>query len=220
MIPEYTLTANELTPAIVSLGKYSTPVWIQQNWQEGEYAVYIRNNGCGHCCTAMALNLFGVKITPYEEFVHCRKLWGEPRKDDEHKEDNFMSISGIVKVLSSFGVKAQNFGVPAGKTDEEKARIREALDDGKLVIICSFPGPKLPDNPFSPGAHYVLAVGFDENGRILVANSSSRSAAENGIQFTDIDTLVNALKEGCVPPDDITWGRNIVSTQGGYVIVG
>ena len=219
MIPKYTLTANELTPAIVSLGKYSTPVWIQQRWQDGEYAVYIRNNGCGHCCTAMALNLSGIKITPYEEYVHCRKLWGEPRRDDENKEDNFMSVSGIVKVLSSFGVKAEYFGVPVGKTKEAAEHIESSLKCGKLVIFWSALSSKLADNPFSPGHHYVLAVGIDGEGRIIIANSSSRSKAVNGIQYTDTETIAKALMEGCKPLD-YTWGRHNLNHSSGYVVVG
>ena len=91
----YTFTGDENAPAIVSIGNKSTPVWIQQNWQDGEYAQYVRKNGCGHCCTAMALNLNGVKINPHEEFEHCRKMWGEPRMSEPINEDNFLSVKGI-----------------------------------------------------------------------------------------------------------------------------
>ncbi|MBQ8758363.1 MAG: C39 family peptidase [Clostridia bacterium] len=218
MIPKYTLTANELTPAIVSLGKYSTPVWIQQNWQEGEYAVYIRNNGCGHCCTAMALNLCGIETTPYEEYLLCREKFGVPKQHGIETEENFHSVSGIVKIMAHYGIKAECFGVPQGESKKASEHIEAALKNGSLVIFWSHPGYKLPDNPFSPGEHYVLAVGIDEGGRILIANSSERSSAKDGIQFTNIETIGKALVEGC-EPQDFTWGRHDLLHSGGYVVV-
>lgn len=42
---EYRRTENPAIPAEIMLGKYSTPVWIQSAWTEGEFAQYIRNNG-------------------------------------------------------------------------------------------------------------------------------------------------------------------------------
>ena len=50
-------TGSEAIPAEVTLGEHTTPVWIQQKWEEGQYAEYVRKNGCGHCCTAMAARL-------------------------------------------------------------------------------------------------------------------------------------------------------------------
>ena len=58
----YAFTDNPSIPAVVTRGVYSTPVWLQQDWEDGEFACYIRGNGCGHCCIAMAANLHGVKI--------------------------------------------------------------------------------------------------------------------------------------------------------------
>ncbi len=93
----YKFTGNKKIPAEITLNEHLTPVWIQQKWEIGDYAEYIRRNGCGHCCTAMALNLNGVKITPHEEFELCRRLWGESRMYEPFDEDNFISASGIVK---------------------------------------------------------------------------------------------------------------------------
>ena len=219
MIPEIRFTGDEKAPAVITVGKHSTPVWIQQLWTEGEYAKFIRENGCGHCCTAMALSLCGVTTTPYEEFLLCREKFGAPKANGEPTEENYHSVGGMVKIFSQFGIKAEYFGVPATKAEESAEHIENALKEGKLVIFWSHPSYKLPDNPFSPGEHYVLAVGIDKENRILIANSSSRSGAENGIQYTDKETIAKALFEGC-EPKDFTWGRHDLKNSGGYVVVG
>lgn len=219
MIPEYTFTGDENAPAIVSLGEHSTPVWIQQNQTQGEYAEFIRKNGCGHCCTAMALNLNGIKINPHEEFSLCRKMWGEPCMDEPVNEDNFLSVNGIVQVIKSFGINAECFGVPEGKSTECAEHIKEMLSLGKVVIFWSHPSEKLLHNPFSPGEHFVLAAGIDGDGRIVIANSTNRCDATDGIQYTDCKTIAKSLREGC-DPQEFTWGRYDLLHSGGYVVVG
>ncbi|MBR5156848.1 MAG: C39 family peptidase [Clostridia bacterium] len=215
----YKFTGNEKTPAEITLNEYTTPIWIQQKWESGKYAEYIRKNGCGHCCTAMALNLNGVKITPHEEFELCRKLWGEPRMHEPFNEDNFISASGIVKIIKHFGVFAKCFGVENGKSNEAAKHIKEMLLKGKQVILGSHPSEKLLNNPFSSGKHYILAVGIDDEGKVLIANSSERAATKYGIQHTDVETIAKVLYEGC-EPWDFTWGRYDPAHNGGYVVVG
>lgn len=218
MIPEYIFTGDENAPAILKLGENSTPVWIQQNWTQGEYAQFVRKNGCGHCCTAMALNLNGIKINPHEEFTLCRKMWGEPRMCEPVNEDNFLSVSGIVKVIKSFGVNAEYFGIPIGKAMECAKHIEASLKEGKVVIFWSHPSEKIPHNPFSTGEHFVLAVGTDNKG-IVIANSTNRCDAVGGIQHTDCETIAKSLWDGC-EPYDFTWGRYDLLHSGGYVVVG
>lgn len=215
----YTLTDDIAIPAIVSINGHTSPVWIQREWKNGEYAEFVRKNGCGHCCTAIALNLRGIKIDPHEEFSHCRKIWGEPRREEPFKEGNFMSVSGICKVLDSFGISAKCYGVPEGEPEKPVLHIEKALKEGKQVILWSHPTEKLEPNPFSTRNHYVLAVGYTKDGKLLVANSSCRCETKNGIQFTDIHTLCTALYEGSSPLD-YTWGRNNHIYNSGYVIVG
>lgn len=215
----YKFTGNKKIPAEITLNEYSTPVWIQEQWEGGEYAEYVRRNGCGHCCTAMALNLNGVKITPHEEFELCRKLWGEPRMYEPFNEDNFMSISGIVKIIKHFGVFAECFGIENGKSNTAAKHMEEMLLKGKQVILGSYPSEKLLNNPFASGGHYILAVGIDDNGRILIANSSETAATKDGIQHTDVETIAKVVFEGCEPAD-FTWGRYDSAHNRGYVVIG
>lgn len=211
-------TSNTEIPVIITKGNYSTPVWIQQEWQSGEYAQYIRKNGCGHCCTAMALNLCGVKIDPHEEYCLCRKMWGEPRMGQPLFEDHFLSQTGIAEVIKSFNIPAQAFGVEPSKAYEASCHIEKELLDGKLVILWSHPSDKLDDNPFSSGEHYIFAVGIEEDCKILIANSSARGKAKNGIQYTDRETIEKVLFEG-TKTTDYTWGRYDFSKCGAYVVV-
>lgn len=107
----YALTNDVYIPAIIQMGDSSTPVWRQQRWDKGEYAEFIQKNGCGHCCTAMVARLHGVNIDPHIEFEYCRKHWGIPKKEHPH-QGNWISVSGIVKVLTHFHITAECFGVP------------------------------------------------------------------------------------------------------------
>lgn len=38
----YTFTDNPEIPAAITKGENSSPVWIQQRWNEGEYASFIK----------------------------------------------------------------------------------------------------------------------------------------------------------------------------------
>lgn len=215
----YRIIADEKIYAEVYANGNSTLVWNQAKWQDGEYARYIQKNGCGHCCTAMALNLNGIKITPHEEFSLCRKMWGEPRMGEPLFEDNFISASGIAQVIKSFGINATAYGVETGKSYEASVHIEQELKNGKQVILWSHPSENLIDNPFSSGDHYILAVGFTEEGKILIANSSNYVADQNGIQFTNRQTLEKVLMDD-TRVTDYTWGRYNFNDAGSYVVIG
>ena len=208
---------TDLIPSVVTLGGASTPVWHQAKWSEGKYREFVRKNGCGHCCAAMALNLHGIKIDPHGEFTLCRKLWGEPVREQEFPQGNYQSVSGITKILRHYGVSAECCGVPS--REAAAVRIEGALKAGKQVVFWSNPNEDFPENPFSVGEHYVMAVGYTEEGKILVANSSMRKAPE-GVQFVDIDTVAKALLLGA-EPFDLTWGQKGLHMHcAGYVVVG
>ena len=211
----YQMTGNPAIPAVVHRGEHTTPVWLQQDWQEGEFAEFIRCSGCGHCCTAMAANLLGASITPYEEYLRCREMFGAP----EGKQFHFTTVPAIVEVLGSLRIPAKGFGVKKGGGDEAAAHIMQALRQEKMVIFVSEPSERLPDNPFSSGHHYVLLVGLTEDGQVLVANSSRR-ATDKGVQLTDEKTIAAAVHQDC-DPKDITWGELERFHDGfGYVVVG
>lgn len=214
---EYKYVNDDVVAAIVTFGKESTPVWLQDRWNSGEYQEFIIKNGCGHCCCAMALNLQGIKITPHEEFTLCRKLWGAPVKEREFPQDNLQSVAGITKILKYHGINAEYFGVPSLKTAKE--HFEKCLKEGKQIIFWSHPTESFKENPFSKNEHYVMAVGYTKDGKILVANSSEM-ATEKGVQIVDIETILKALFLGA-SPIDMTWGeRDHYINCSGYVVVG
>lgn len=208
-------TTNEDIPAVVHRGAHSTPVWIQSKWTEGEYARYIQRNGCGHCCTAMAACLYGVEIDPYREYMLCRELWGPPC--EERGQDHFITVSGIVKVLSSLGIPAACFGVDDQKRGLD--HILRSLKEEKLVIFVSDPFRDV-DNPFSTGYHYVMAFGLTENGDVLIANSSEK-VTRGGIQTVSPQEIGKALYQGGIADKSMTWGVVEELEKGcTYVVVG
>jgi len=216
----YELTGEYLTPAVAFVDGRSTPVWIQQRWNDGPYAYYVRKNGCGHCCTAMAAVLHGIDLDPHREYEYCRKLWGSPKEEPNEKgQDHFLSLAGVVKVLNSLGISAVGYGVKDQGPKRAVDHICSMLEMGKLVIFTSDPDD-YPDNPFSDGYHWVMAVGFAEDGRILVANSSEKAASE-GIQLVTPDVIEKALFVQSTADMDLTWGELERLNNGcGYVVVG
>ena len=211
----YTLTGEHLTPAEISVGDRKTPVWMQHRWEEGELAKFIVQNGCGHCCAAMAARLHGVDIDPYREFVHCRNLWGAPTE----AQGPWLSTAGIIKVLHSLGVAAEGFGVKPMGIEKAMETILAALHGGKQVIFTSNPDDD-PENPFSKGYHWVMAVSLQEDGSVLIANSSEK-ATPNGVQTVLPQAIERALFHESTAPADMTWGEaDRIHEGSGFIIVG
>ena len=214
----YRKTGDPRIPALICVNSLETPVWLQTVWEKGPDAFYIQRNGCGHCCAAMAARLQGAAETdPAKEYARCLELWGEPAGPQDH----FQTVSGIVRILESYGVKAKAYGVPSEKASGKTVRglIETALCGGKQVIFWSHPLPgREAENPFSAGEHYVLACGYDECGRIVIANSGG--SISGGVQLTDMDTVMNALFYGSDPRVG-TWGEcGRLEECAGIVIVG
>ena len=212
---EYVLTEEHLAPAVIRVGDHETPVWLQQRWTEGEFATYIVHNGCGHCCAAMAARLHGVDIDPYGEYELCRTLWGAPTGD----QGNWLSTAGIVKVLQHLHVPANGFGVKDIGVRKATEHIIAALQEGKQVIFTSNPDDD-PDNPFSTGYHWVMAVAQLEDGSILIANSSEKVTTQ-GVQLVKPEAIERALFRQATAPDDMTWGElQRIHEGSGYILVG
>ena len=207
--PTYKFSNNPLIPAQIEHNGKTTPIWMQQRWQDGKYAVYVRQNGCGHCCASMICNLLGVEMNPHKHIEHCVNLWGEPSvAPSGNKQYYFLSITGFAKSLNSLGLKCEFYGHKNQGVDNAINHIYNALKQGKLVSFISSPSKNFPNNPFSIGDHYVLAVGITENGKILIANSSTNGIFDisEGVQEVDLETIKKALNP-IAEPIDRTWGE-------------
>ena len=219
----YEFLNSPLIPAVVKRNGNQTPVWMQQRWEEGRYAVYVRQNGCGHCCASMALNLFGFEINPHQHIERCVKLWGEPAiSENGNQQYYFLTPNGIVESLSGYGIKAECFGHKNQGVDSATEHIVNCLKDGKMVILISSPSQEFPENPFSKGDHYVLAVGLTCDDKILIANSSTKSeyTIGEGIQEVDKEVIKKSLNP-VAEPIKTRWGELVNLHEGiGYIVIG
>ena len=214
--PRYEFAEDPAAPAKVFWKGRETPVWIQQRWTEGAFSKFIQENGCGHCCVAMAARLHGVDIDPHREFELCRALWGEP---DLQRQYGYLTVAGVSKILNHLGIPALAKDTARQGTEKAAQDICAALREGKQAIMISV-AKRYPGNPFSPGAHYILAVGYTEDGRILIANSTIR-AKEIAIQFADPEMIERALPVNGGANPLLTWGEPAIQPECfGYVIVG
>ncbi|MBE5744434.1 MAG: hypothetical protein E7358_07005 [Clostridiales bacterium] len=220
--PTYKFFDDKLIPAQVELNNKTTPVWMQQRWQDGKYAVYVRQNGCGHCCASIICNLLGVEMTPYKHIEHCVKLWGEPSiSPSGNQQYYFLSITGLSESLNSLGIPCKFYGHKNQGVDKAVNHIYESLKQGKQVIFISSPSDDFPNNPFSKGDHYVLAVGLTEGGKILIANSSTNGIYDigEGIQEVDLETIKRSLNP-IAEPIYRTWGELEDLHLGiGYIVI-
>lgn len=116
-------------------------------------------------------------------------------------------------------IPAEGFGVRQIGAKKATEQILTALKEGKQVIFTSNPD-NYPDNPFSKGYHWVMAVDLLEDGTVLIANSSVK-AAPDGIQIVTPETIEKALFREATAPKDMTWGEAARIHEGsGYILVG
>lgn len=152
---------------------------INQHHVTGTYAAQIAKNGCGACCAAMALTLMGKKVTPANVIGKGVALWGEWKKSCT------LSGIGIQTIIKKYGYKAKYYKVSTLNRPAIKRTINKALKAGRPVICWTGRG-------FSSGDHYVLAVGYNKLGRVVVANSGKRGP----VNIVTLDALCKTLKEG------------------------
>lgn len=191
----------------VSIHGKTTAVWKQADLT-GTYAQQLHKHGCGHCCAAMAANLQGKSMTPAKVMAKALTLWNTPGKGELYA----LSARGIAALLKGFGVAASCHMVTKDHLENTKNLLEGALRSGKQAIL--FTRPYDSKDPFGSGDHYVLAVGYDANDRIVVANSGGSQR----VQRTDMDTIMRYLYRSSTGAD-AQWLRTSAGSAG-VVIVG
>ena len=176
-----------------------------QHKQTGAYAKDISKNGCGACCTAFALILQGKKVTAADVIKRGISLWGKwPRSC-------LLSAQGIATIIKKYGHEAKYYAVTTKNKTDIKRMIHAALMAGKQVI-CWTDDNGFKGDPFSSGEHYVMAVGYNARGKIVVANSGNRGP----VNLVTLNTLCKFLQEGS--GKDKKWWQT-VSASAGIVVV-
>lgn len=182
--------------------KAVSKVW-RQSALGGALANELKRHGCGSCCAAVAANLAGKNTSPEAVLRLGERLWGKPAG----KESYALSVKGIAALLKALGVSAE---VCVGNIETEK--VRKALLAGKSVVC--FTHAYDSRDPFAGGDHYVLAVGFDKEDKVIVANSSGAQR----VQTIPLDTLCRYIYRGGTGTDK-QWLRTSKGSAG-IVIVG
>lgn len=172
---------------------------INQHHVTGTYAAQIAKNGCGACCAAMALTLMGKKATPANVIGKGVALWGKWKKSCT------LSGIGIQTIIKKYGYKAKYYKVSTLNRPAIKRTINKALKAGRPVICWTGRG-------FSSGDHYVLAVGYNKLGRVVVANSGKRGP----VNIVTLDALCKTLKEG--NGKDKGWYSTVKGSSGVVVV--
>lgn len=145
-----TYTANR-----VSKGGYSTPIWKQHSiWKKRSSA---SRHGCGICVTSMALQLSGVSSSPNRVLKQTNRSM---------RRCQSLKPGQAVKVLKKNHVNVKPVNTRSYSRRQCAAIMKGALDQGKMVMAL------VRGKPFSNNTHWVLVVGYDKNGQIVVANSS------------------------------------------------
>ena len=173
---------------------------VNQHKLKGTYAKELSAHGCGACCAAMALTFMGKKAAPADILRKGMALWVKWPKHP------LISANGLATIIGTYGY----IGKAAFLSTSNRATIRKLIDSalraGKPVICWTAKG-------FSSGDHYVLAVGYNKLGRVVVANSGNRGP----VNIVTLDTLCKSLQKG--KGTDKGWYKSTAGSAG-IVIVG
>lgn len=191
--------------AKVSVNGKSLKVF-NQHKVKGAYAKEISGHGCGSCCAAFALTLRGKKVSPAKILKTGISLWGKWPKY------GLISAPGIATIIKKFGYTATYYPVTKSNKQIIKRVINAALKAGKQVICWTDTNGHKGD-PFSGGHHYVMAVGFNKAGKVVVANSGNKGP----VNIVSLDGLCKFLRVGL--GKDKGWFKSVGSSAG-IVVVG
>ncbi len=187
----------------VALNGKQMRVW-NQHKLVGKYKTMLDKHGCGVCCGAMAATLMGRSITPLQFAEKAVAQFGY--------KNTAISTAGIVTVMKKLKIPAVRYSVTKANLSRIRKKIDTALKAGKPVICWTYPYDG--KNLFAKGSHYVLAVGYTKEGKVLVANSGSRGP----LHQTSLDRLTANLYHSCRGKDK-GWYKHSPGSAG-IVIVG
>lgn len=179
---------------------------VNQHKLKGAYAKELSSHGCGACCTYFALALRGKKVPPAKVIKKGISLWGMWPKS------GLISARGITTIIKHYGFTATYYPVTRSNKAIVKRVINIALKSGKQVI-CWTDDNGHKGGPFSSGHHYVMAVGYNKAGKVVVANSGNKGP----VNIVSLDGLCRFLQEG--NGTDKKWFKTVAGSAG-IVVVG
>lgn len=167
------------TDNTVRLNGRSTLVLNQSTRPAGQWQKEIKSHGCGACCARIGLNLAGKSLKPEDVMDKAKQLFGKELTGESYG----LSAQGIATICIDYGVRAEALPVTKATLPERKRDLDAALRDGRTVC-CWVNGA-----PFSSNHHWVIAVGYTAEGKIVIGNSGGK----NRIQYTTLNELTSRL---------------------------
>lgn len=147
------------------------PLYIlwDKRWGYKEYEDIYCVLGCGPTTAAMIINGYGGNVNPLA-------IMDEMREKKYYIENVGTSWEGIRKILESHGIKSEDL-----PTVEKK--YKNHLDTGNAILINVAP------SKFTNIGHYMLIVGYNENGFIL-NDSNSIEYSQQEIKFDELSNII------------------------------
>ncbi len=158
--PEESFNLNRKFPLYI--------LW-DKRWGYKEYEDIYCVLGCGPTTAAMIINGYGGNVNPLA-------IMYEMREKKYYIENVGTSWEGIRKILESHGIKSEDL-----PTVEKK--YKNHLDTGNAILINVAP------SKFTNIGHYMLIVGYNENGFIL-NDSNSIEYSQQEIKFDELSNII------------------------------
>lgn len=141
--------ANGLPVPLLYQFNYTTPFCTCGGRQRS-----VRSSGCGAVVASM-IDLYingNLNQTPYTVLYHAAEV------------GNYIGQGFTFPVLQEI---IESYGIKTTYLEKNEDAMREALENGNLVVLCMGPGT------FTYNGHYILVRGLDENGDGLVNDPNS-----------------------------------------------
>lgn len=140
----------------------SDPRWKNKAYNTGQDNATMDNTGCGPAAMSMvASQMTGQNVNPMET-ASLAEATGD--RDNTGTNWNFIN-----KAASAYGINSQEAENPSAQY------ISDQLDQGKPMILSGASGGGYGSKPgvkhnsaYTPAGHYVVAVGKDQNGNVLI----------------------------------------------------
>lgn len=158
--PEESFNLNRKFPLYI--------LW-DKRWGYKEYEDIYCVLGCGPTTAAMIINGYGGNVNPLA-------IMDEMREKKYYIENVGTSWEGIRKILESHSIKSEDL-----PTVEKK--YKNHLDTGNAILINVAP------SKFTNIGHYMLIVGYNENGFIL-NDSNSIEYSQQEIKFDELSNII------------------------------
>lgn len=221
--PLNTKSASSVVSVKNSNGKTLKYKIYNQRAKYNAYNAFISGHGCAECVLTTVLNAKVPALsnyTPDKVISVCEKtVFGTEAFNKNYskmvEKQRAITLYGMTKVFKKYGVKYKhvfNFSKSGAEKD-----ITEHLKKGNPVIIIlqNTDGTKKWANSY----HTMLLLGFDDQGRVIVGDSSDRTWSGNDqrVKYGDIDELISYMWSSSKSTSTVYWSKKTGS--GGYLLI-